>query len=357
MKENVSDFMKKDRKNKFLYLENLEKKNNTTTASLLIEIMENETDISIKEKILLILSNLIEKSDYKILERMFLSTDAFTRNGAIEIIKNSKVHCYSYLEKLSKHENKDIRKFVLDSLKEDPSEEALKIIASRLDDPEINIKITAIEYLGYLGAEAYADKIVELLLKETDILLKCTALESLSLIGHKKNADKIVEHFNDEKNPVILISLMKYLGAVGESKELEILLNIINSNKNLAQKEFIDALESIINRIGKENIPDSIEKLLTDLLKSSELPPDKYEIIKILSYSKESKDKLKTAREKLNSSDLMEVLSAIEIIGEAGTKEDIETLEQIADQTDSDEILEAIGDAITRLTKKAQENS
>ncbi len=46
------------------------------------------------------------------------------------------------------------------------------------------------------------------------------------------------------------------------------------------------------------------------------------------------------------------VLAAVEIIGKYGAEEDIDALEKIAEESESDEILELIGDAAEEIMKR-----
>ena len=347
-----NNFFNKSRNEKLSFLEGIERIKDASAIEPLIELMEKEEETGIKEKILLILGELIHDYDYKSLEKMFTSCDPFTRNGAIEILKESKVHLYKHLKRLSEHPDKDIRKFSIDALKEDPSAESLEIISSRLTDKEINIRITAVEYLGNLKAIDCTDKIENMLLNEDNLLFICTALESLANIGTAQKRKQIIDKFKNTDNPIILPSFIKYIGAIGGKDELTILLKLAIKDKNVVKREFIDALESIMYRIKPEKLPKDMIALLRKTIETTDINGDKYEILKILSSEEENNEKLNIARRKLKSDSILEVLSAIEIIGEEGNKEDIDLLDELADSTENDDILEAIGDAATKLIRK-----
>jgi hypothetical protein len=54
----------------------------------------------------------------------------------------------------------------------------------------------------------------------------------------------------------------------------------------------------------------------------------------------------------LDDPDLMIKLCGIELLADTGGIEDIKRLEDIAEHTDDDELLEAIGDAVMKIEKR-----
>ncbi len=340
-----------DSKGRMNLLDNLTKEIDISSIPPLIEICEKENERALKEKILFIISKMITEIDFKVIERMLLSSDPFVRNGAVELLKENREKMYPMIEQFSKHKDKDVRKFAIDALTDDSSKEAIKILGESLKDREINIRITAIEYLGNIGAKDYSETIEELLLKEENILLKCTALETLAKIGYSPRSGEIIDKFSEENNPMIIFSFLKYLGAFGGTRELNLIDKIIERDETLFNREYIDAIEKIQTRAKLEELPTDIVKRLENIAEKTDNSPLKYEIIKLLNKVKE--EDLDEVREKLNSEDEMEILSAVEILRDRGTAEDIELLEELADRVESDEILEAIGDAVETIRERA----
>ncbi len=346
----VENYGRMNSKEKMNFLDNLIKETDISYLPPLIEICEKEKERALKEKILFIISNLISEIDFEMFERMLQSADPFVRNGAVELLKENREKLYPLIEELSKHSDKDVRKFAIDALVEDSSDDAAKILGGALDDREINIRITAIEYLGNAGATAYTEKIEKLLLSEENVLLKCTALEALAKIGHSPHAREIIDKFSEENNPMIIFSFLKYLAAFGKDKELQLIDKIIERDESLFNREYIDAIEKIQTRAKIEKLPENVLKRLERIAEKTDNSPLKYEIMKLLNKVKE--EDLTEVREKLKSEDEMEILSAVEILRDRGTAEDIELLEELADRIESDEILEAIGDAVETIRER-----
>ncbi len=341
------EFIKLNSKDKMQFLDNLQQKKEPVEIDTLIGLCETENERAIKEKILSIISNSLSEVKFENLEKMLQSNDPFVRNGAVEILKNRGREFYPYIEKLSKHSDKDIRKFAIDTLANDSSEEAQTILGEALNDSEINIRITAIEYIGNIGSKKHAKKIEEMLLTEENILLKCTALEALAKIGTSPRRKEIIEKFANDSNPMLIFSFLKYISTFGGEEEILLIDKLIERDESLFNREYIDAIEKIQERAGIQKLPDSIIKRLETIAQKTSNSPLKYEITKLLNTVKG--EDLSEVRKKLKSEDEMEVLSAIEILRDSGDENDIELLEELAEDTESDEILEAIGDAVENI--------
>jgi len=346
----AEDFLKMSFDEKLAFLRKAEKEGRKDSIDLLIEILETETQTSIKEKVLLVLGSLLSASAYKSMERMLLSSDAFTRNGAIRILKGSQTHLFEHLRKLAQHQDKDVRKFAIDSLPEGNSDETIEILGERLSDREINVRITALEYLGNREASHFAEQIEDMLMHEQNLMLRCSALEALAKIGVSPRHQAIVKQLSREANDVLGFSLIKYLGAFGGKVEIATVIRLATECGGPAGKELIDAIEGIMDRNNIPELPREAELALNAIMNSTHNSAEKYEIIKIL--SKSGGGSAEIARAKIKAGDEMEVLSAVEILGNVGTAQDIEALEALADSTDDVEILEAVGDAVEKIRHK-----
>lgn len=326
----------------------------------LVDFMEKEKSAAVRERILLLLNHLIPMSGYRSREvdRMLRSPDPGVRNGIVEIIKRSDIPIIRFLDKLSEDPDKDVRKFVIDSLSQEKSDGAIEIIRNRLEDPDINIVYTAIEYLGNFKDRDGVEKIESILLTADNLMVICAALEALAKIKHSPRKKEILERFmTRQSSPMVKFPLLKYLGAFGTETAFAFIEDLMDTSPGIFTKEIIDAVDGIITTIDCKALPPTLRMLLESMLEQTSNNTDKYAILKLLAKvgggDSTAATELEKIREMLDDHSDMVKLCAIEILADIGGAEDIGRLEQIAEHTDSDELLEAIGDAVMKIEDRS----
>ncbi len=319
----------------------------------LVILLEKEKAIPVKERMMVVLNRLIPLSQFEYAEPMLRSPDPFVRNGIVEIIKRNNKPIIEFLEKLAEDEDKDVRKFVIDSLSQESSIKVREILKRRLVDEDINIVYTAIEYLGNLQDRESADQIESFLFDSDNLMVRCASLLSLSKIKHSPNRDKVIENYSNIENPMIVFPFLKYLEVFGTESAFPYIEMLLDANNQIYGKEIIDAVQGIIESNELSQIPESLKMKLESVAHTMSNNVNRYELTKLLSRL-EGKDSLPEVREMLRERNEISKLGAIEILGEIGDESDIERLEAIAEETDSDELLEAIGDAVEKISERLE---
>ncbi len=344
---------KEEKKELLRYLADNLQEVDKTQINILIEALEKEKSRAIKEKIYLLLLELIPKTGFDALAKMLRSDDPFTRNAAVEIIKISPDCPTSLIKWLARDKDKDVRKLAIDAVSSQKSPEAVAIIRERLNDEEINIVTTAVEYLGNVEDRESAEDIEELLLKTDNKFLQCTCLEALSKIGYSPSSRNIIEKFASENDPLVYFSYLRYVAEFGKKEDLEAILGLMEKFPGLLQREALDAIEKIVTNHGITEVPKRLEKTLVNIMDNTDNSNQKYQVLKILTQisGENFRDHV---RELLDSTDEMLKLSAIEILADCGEEKDIELLENIAESTEEDELLEAIGDAVNKIYQRIE---
>lgn len=335
--------------------------------SHLVDLLEREKSRVVKERILMVLGRLIplaqlrDEDVNRDIDRMLRSSDAFIRNGIVDIIKHAEIPISHFLQRLAQDKDKHVRKFVIDALSQENSEKAIEIIRSGLQDPEINIVYTAIEYLGNLKDNTSVDQIETLLISSDNLMVICSSFEALAKIGQSPQKDKILEKFmKRDTNPVIIFALLKYLGTFGNSDALSFLDYVVSTNAATFTKEIIDTLEGIVNSNHLTTLPLTLRKKLEVLQQKTPNQLNKYALTKLLIKTAEGNsvstgDQLGQIREMLLEKNEIMQLCAIEILAEIGDASDIERMKNIAQHMESDELLEAIGDAVVKIDQRLNE--
>lgn len=319
----------------------------------ILKCMEREEDRSVKERMQMVLYDLIPRNKYRDIDAMLRSPDPFVRNSAVEIIKNSDMSVIDFFKNLADDPDKDVRKFVIDSLATDISSGSRRIIRKSLRDSDINIVYTAMEYLGNMEDRQSSPVIEEILLSTGDFMVQCSALEALSKIGVSRKTTEIIERYTGRPNPVTTFPFLKYLGQFGEADSLSYITRLMRSNPDTFTKEGIDAVEGIVSREAMTELPPEVLRMLEDLVREGRVNEvNQYEIQGFLNRLSGSGSKEK-ARDMLQDDSEMVVLGGIELLGDCGDESDIDRLEEIAEKyEDKDEILEAVGDAVMKIDER-----
>jgi hypothetical protein len=184
-------------------------------------------------------------------------------------------------------------------------------------------------------------------------MLKISCLESVAKIGKKpKKFDLVYKELTEKPNNLMIFSFLKILGAFGGEESFSFLENILLDEKTFFLKNVIDAVESILVNSDLK-MPDNLKNAFIKRVDTAS-SNDKYEIMKLL--AKDDGDEMsQNARENLKSEDEMILLSAIEILADTGSLCDIDKLEDVASESESDDILEAIGDAVMKIKARLKQ--
>jgi len=325
----------------------------------LVDCMEQEKSRAVKERILIILNRLLPLSQFKEVDFMLRSSDPFIRNGAVEIIKRSEIPIIRFLENLAEDEDKDVRKFVIDALSREKSEQAMVIIRKRLHDEDTNIVYTAIEYLGNFNDPVCVEEIESILLNSENFMVICAGLEALSKIHQSPNKEKILaKYMNPDQESITTFPLLKYLGTFGDPGAFPYFQALLEKKPGMFSKEVIDGVAAILQNNPGSQLSQPLRESLETLQQTSN-SVTKYAIATLLtkagSEAGESTSQLEKARTMLTDDNIMVQLCAAELLADIGVEEDIQRLEELADQTESDELLEAVGDAVMKIEERLEE--
>ena len=349
---NVQDLESNDRQKRLEVIEKIHQQRDISVLDVLIDHLEREGERVIKEKIAMVLDDLLPEASAESIGRMIRSEDAFTRNCVVETMKMATDIVIPILGELSTDNNQDVRKFAIDALINRDTPEVHRILRERLSDDDPNVVYTAVDYLGNLR-DPKARGAIELLALNTDNnpMLFCTCLESLAKIGTAACNQDLIAHCNNiGSEPLFRYSILKYMGCCASYEAVEnYILDLAGQSGELFAKEIVDTMEAVCHREADIKISAQLKEVLRRLMTSIGASENKYELAKLLADNINIEETRASARLDLTSSDPMILLAALEIIGKYGEEEDLDRLDELAEQTDSDEVLELIGDAAENI--------
>jgi HEAT repeat protein len=295
-------------------------------SECLLQILESHPDVVIKEKVFLLLKNIaFPRANIYQVERMFKSDEPFIRNATIEILRQADADFLSTMSRLAQDPDKDIRKFVLDTLVEHSSREAIQIVENCLADPASIVRQAAVESLGNMGIRNSAPAIEKQLEIETNLMIQCTCLESLATMRYSPNSKSIIERFSKENNPMLIFSFIRYLGMFGSPQHLDLLEAFVKEKGNMILQQVASAATAILNRFDDIVLSDHLIQTLRDAKAKQSNPNRIWEMTRAILIGLKEKG-LDEARKLSCDGDESEQMAAREYLEIYGDPEDIENL-------------------------------
>ncbi|MDX9971575.1 MAG: HEAT repeat domain-containing protein [FCB group bacterium] len=206
---------------------------------------------------------------------LFLSPDAYMRNQAVVLFAAQNDDALGFLATRFDHADREVRKLILDALFEIGTRDAMLAIRAYIHDESLNVKITAIEYLGRLGDCESADDMLELFQREDDPMLRSTVLESLGSIASGAAVEWIVKTlaFDGDINrtpPLYLPQVLKLVAKVGDRAFIVDVLGSVE-NYSLYAEDLLKALDEGSRRFSDLAADPVLQKRLVAILKDKEV--------------------------------------------------------------------------------------
>ena len=281
---------------------------------------------------------------------LLYSDDAFIRNAGIDILSYQGEQAIIGLQRLLHSSDKDVRKFALDTIFQINNQYTPDMVAEALEDPEINIVITAVEYLGRLEASAHIERIHHIFTTTDNLLLRCTCLETMAVIGNPDTVKVVASLYPDPVsiNELELYSLVKFIGHQGSEKHLPLIISLMAEKGDIMTKEIINAVDSILRRTGRNELPAELMSALAAYIATDINDINKYELLVLLArYTNEAVFSL--LMDYASSTNHLVCLGAVEGLGIYNNPEALPYLEKLRDQIDNIDILEALERSIELL--------
>ncbi|MBF0413735.1 MAG: HEAT repeat domain-containing protein [Desulfamplus sp.] len=279
-------------------------------AETLVRHLESETSQAVRDSIVYALKLMPCTKALTLLFELFQNSDAYLRNAAVTIFGTKGVNGVAFLTSKLDHADREVRKLVIDSLfqigsKEDEfqlgSKEAVLAIRAGLNDPSINVRITAVEYLGQLNDTQSVEDILDMLKSEKDQMLITAALETVLQIGDETNIQDTIKFLSNNTltglnqinlssssnninlsqneintpvdilkvHPVFLPEFIKLIAKCGSVDNLIGIIEFLHS-KQTYSKDIVSAIEEIKNRYNSIVFEPIINDFLVNTIKSKD---------------------------------------------------------------------------------------
>lgn len=194
-------------------------------ALRLTEHLPSESSRAVRDAIVFQLKRTDCIRAYPLLFELFTSSDAYLRNAAVDIFGAGGDEALGFLTANLDHANREVRKLILDALFVIGSPAAILAIRAGLHDPSMNVRITAVEYLGRLEDHQSAPEMIGLLNHKTEPMLATAVLESLPYIANEAEIAEALDHLMPDgqmrgTNPLFITEILRLAARAADQETL-----------------------------------------------------------------------------------------------------------------------------------------
>lgn len=339
------------------FLDDVVARNAVQYIDTLTAILQQDHRDIIREAVVNALKKLQDRAIPEKIAVLFCSPDLFLRNAAVSILASQWQTPLEILARSLKSEDKHVRKLALDALYALNNPIVVDIIATALDDDDVNNVIAAVEYIADREGYRYADRIAGVLARSQDPFLIAACFEALGKIGNRYTASVVQKLFPDPASlPEYLIpSYLRFLAGCDSGECLPMALDIASKWGRVFYKEILDVLREVIQRVDNLGVGDreAMGSCLRTLLDSDIPSSNKYEVLFLL-VQVDWDNCLQDVRMFLNSEDPLLRLAALEVIGEHGLQECIPEVRILFEREEDEDVKQCALDTLRKLGVEPQ---
>lgn len=339
-------------------IEDIVDNNLVEAVPYLLKRLAREDTFIVKETIIFALKNLDCSGAYNQLFLLFRSPDAYLRNSAIDIFASSGDKAVKFLmSRYTEEDNKEVRKLILDTLYRIGTHNAILGIRLALRDDAINVKITAVEYLGRIKDYDSIPELLNIAREPIHPMLTSAIVDALINMDDKEALESILSILMPENSPkqiqpMYIPQILKILGKLGRINLIVTLLNVLE-NIELYTEEIIDTIDELSDELLGEilSYPKVRDILMYILRNDSVTDILRYkagEYLLKVADTLPSDTLFDTGMSLLTASDSLKVIS-IRMIGKSKHKEAKKVLLEMVEYLDDDIIKSECIDALDLL--------
>lgn len=208
MKETLQHLNAQDEGERCFAAQDLGYENQPGSVVPLIERLKIESSRIVKEAIVVAIGKLNEPGVIEAAIGLLESEDSYIRNAAVSILKKRGVEAIPTLLERLEHPDPDIRKFSLDVLTVIEANLADTIYGKALEDSDVNIRITAVEYVGKHRKFEFKKAVENILVACKSTMLASACMQTLLMVGDETSYDLVLSKYpKEEWVPVALKDL------------------------------------------------------------------------------------------------------------------------------------------------------
>jgi HEAT repeat protein len=255
-------------------------------AEVLVSQLQRETSRAVKEAILRGLSRVWTSNPVESIVELLKDADPFVRAEAANMLQRRASDVIEGLTRLIRSDDKDLRKFSVDILREATIGAPDALYLAALKDTDINVVISAIENIGSRRRACLAKPVLAMAMESSQPMAVCACLEALALIGTCQTLDALRVKFPDAADVpgIYLQPFLKLLGHTAGPGAIEEICQTMKQKGEFVQEIAIDALTKLVLRHNVSQLNSFCEAELCRLLSPKLDARVRFHLIRLLGH-------------------------------------------------------------------------
>jgi hypothetical protein len=277
--------------------------------------------------------------------RLLESEDPEIRNQAVDVLRRKGVRSVPFLHEAMRNGDRDIKKLVLDILREVHTSDAADIYGAALADSDPNVVMTAAENLGAMRAAEFRVQLEGLLQADTHPMLTAACVEALVGIGDPASLAAIHKCFPDltALPDFLLVPCLKAIAAFGLEPEFVEAAALLPIRAPHLRPAILSALSAVYSRCPSPDRAGDLLPALQAIVGNGDPPLCRYQAIVALGLLASSDEVYAYLLACLSHAERMIRLGAIEALRGAARPGLEETLRTCAATEADEEVRQALG--------------
>jgi HEAT repeat protein len=325
---------------------------------VLIRQLSVEPSRVVKDAIVFQLKLLDCSGDYPLLFTLFVSPNAYFRNAAVEIFGAGGDNAIGFLTAHLDHSDREVRKLILDALFCIGTPEAIMAIRAGLYDTAVNVKITAVEYLGRLKDRESVPEMIVLLKNDSEPMLITTILESLPFLASESEIEKTLQTILpggdlSRAEPLYIPEILRLTAKAADPDVIRRMIEDIKDLKSYAQDILVmlgEAKARFSDFLNYEPIRDKLVQLVSDSEVNELARHAGCE--QLMEKGVLNAGQLMSIGQSLLVEDTM-MFAAVRFLAASGNEAAIETLQELRKSTKDDQLQEMIDELLSQQAEDA----
>jgi hypothetical protein len=270
--------------------------------------------------------------------------DPEIRNQAVEVLRHKGASTIPFLIPVMRAGEKDLRKLALDALNGLQGSGADEIYETALSDQDLNVVITALEYIGTGRAAKFRNRIEELLLAGSQPMLVTACLKALAGIGDEASLIAIRRRFPDLTTlpDFFLVPCLAAIGDLGTAAEFAEVAPLLAVRGPNLRAPILGALFAIQQRHPVKTWSEELLPALRAIIEDGDPPLCRYQAVRALTCMSSRDDIYSLLVSCLSSPERMVRLAAAETLRSASRPGVRNVLTSFAVKETDGEVLQAL---------------
>lgn len=234
----------------------------------LAERLAREPSRAVREAIVNALCRMTGEAVSAWATEMLRSDDAFVRNAGVTVLQSRGAGVFDRLAAAFLEADVDVRKFILDAAAGLRGDGVERVLALGLDDPDLNVRIAAVEHLGGRKRVELRGRFEAIVAGDDDAMMVSTALAALEETGDAGSWAVVERRFGDVSSAPAHLApqALRVMARCAPAERLGAYFDALPKAAPARAMEWVDGLEVYCERLGLRALPEERFDALRALL-------------------------------------------------------------------------------------------